>query len=620
MRACQLFALAAATVGALGSAALAQQTFSNTTAITVPVNGVANLYPSTINVAGGPATCGRVTVRLIGVTHTNLDDLDVLLVAPSGDKIMLMSDAGGSLNWTGATVQIETGAPPFPDSGTDLFGLGSLSTAIPYSPTNYQGDAAFPAPAPAAPYGTDLGVLSTDSPNGVWSLYIVDDLAPNSGGFSGGWSITFNSLAPTSTGTAFTYQGRLDNGASPASPNADFQFSLWESASSTSPTEKIGATLSRNGIPLDNGQFTVSLDYGNVYAAGRWLEIAVRSPAGAGAFTTLTPRQRLTPTPLASGALSLVDSSGAFLPAARSDSSANLEVLQNLEVFANAQVTGTFAIGDVAPTVSTEASLADGTGRLQIGDDQGSNLVLDTNEIQARLDGAATDLLLNPSGGNVYIPSGSRLGVGTTAPTVPLQSATGVDVSLADGTGYAMIGTEAGLNLVMDSNEFQARSNGVAATLFLNSNGGAVNCNTTTTTGTGLNVGGTAAKTGGGAWLVLSDQRLKHDIKPLSGTLDKLLNIHGVSYEYNDPKAINEKEGTRIGMVAQEVEKFFPDWVVETPSGYKAIGFTGFEAVTVEALRDLRSEKDAQIKSLKDENDALKARLERIEKLLSEKK
>ena len=66
-------------------------------------------------------------------------------------------------------------------------------------------------------------------------------------------------------------------------------------------------------------------------------------------------------------------------------------------------------------------------------------------------------------------------------------------------------------------------------------------------------------------------------------------------------------------LFAQEVEKVFPDWVHQRDDGYKAVTFRGFEALTVEALRELRSEKDQQIETLEAENDELRERLETLE-------
>ena len=89
-----------------------------------------------------------------------------------------------------------------------------------------------------------------------------------------------------------------------------------------------------------------------------------------------------------------------------------------------------------------------------------------------------------------------------------------------------------------------------------------------------------------------------------------------MTFEYKDPDAINELHGERIGMIAQEVEQVFPDWVEEGGHGYKTLTFRGFEALTVEAFRELRDEKDSQIRSLEDQNEELTRRVERLEALV----
>jgi hypothetical protein len=123
---------------------------------------------------------------------------------------------------------------------------------------------------------------------------------------------------------------------------------------------------------------------------------------------------------------------------------------------------------------------------------------------------------------------------------------------------------------------------------------------------------GSALKPGGGAWGVLSDERSKNDIQPMTGTLDRLLQLKGHAYTYK-PEFVQEGRalpGMQIGLVAQEVETVFPDWVTTGADGLKQVTERSTTALMVEALRDLRTEKDAEI------ND-LKARLEKLEALLA---
>ncbi|WP_089945001.1 tail fiber domain-containing protein [Candidatus Entotheonella palauensis] len=113
-----------------------------------------------------------------------------------------------------------------------------------------------------------------------------------------------------------------------------------------------------------------------------------------------------------------------------------------------------------------------------------------------------------------------------------------------------------------------------------------------------LHVDGSAGKPGGGSWSSASDRRLKKNIEDLDNVLDQLLRLRGVTFEYKNPDAIHELPRVQNGMIAQEVEKIFPQWVEEGANGYKLLTFRGFEALTVEALRELRDEKDAQIAAL----------------------
>src|SRR3989442_6634579 len=97
--------------------------------------------------------------------------------------------------------------------------------------------------------------------------------------------------------TAFTYQGRLTDGGTPANGNYDLQFTLWDSASGGS---QIGSTQALPAVQVSGGVFTVTLDFGaNAFpGANRFLEISARL-SGASAFTLLTPRQQITSTPYA---------------------------------------------------------------------------------------------------------------------------------------------------------------------------------------------------------------------------------------------------------------------------------------------------------------------------------
>ena len=133
-----------------------------------------------------------------------------------------------------------------------------------------------------------------------------------------------------------------------------------------------------------------------------------------------------------------------------------------------------------------------------------------------------------------------------------------------------------------------------------------------------------AAKPTSDRWTVSSDERLKTEIRTIDGALDDLLRLRGVTYRWRDPASQGGMDGTYTGMVAQEVESVFPEWVAEDEDGYKTLTIIGFEGLMVEALRELRGECDTQIAtlqatsgSLRAENTLLRERLAALEDLVS---
>ena len=97
-------------------------------------------------------------------------------------------------------------------------------------------------------------------------------------------------------GTAFTYQGRLNDGSGPAAGTYDFTFALYNASGGPS---QVGPTVTNTGVATTNGLFTVNMDFGSVFNGTiYWLQIGVRTN-GAASFTSLTQRQQLTPAPYA---------------------------------------------------------------------------------------------------------------------------------------------------------------------------------------------------------------------------------------------------------------------------------------------------------------------------------
>lgn len=165
-----------------------QQTFNGSGSISVPSSGTASPYPSTISVSGVPGAVVGVTVTLNNINHTYPDDLDVLLVGPAGQSVILMSDVGGSADLVNVTLT-------FDDAATQELPDNSQLYPGTYRPTNKSPSETFPSPAPSgAPSGTGLWVFNGVNPNGTWSLYVMDDASGDAGSIAGGWSLTITSI------------------------------------------------------------------------------------------------------------------------------------------------------------------------------------------------------------------------------------------------------------------------------------------------------------------------------------------------------------------------------------------------------------------------------------------
>ncbi|MBL8174223.1 MAG: Ig-like domain repeat protein [Bryobacterales bacterium] len=202
----------------LSSAALhGQTTFFNSNAISIPAGGTApitpNLYPSNVSVSGMTGTVSKVVVRLQNMS-VNSPDLDMMLVAPDGKKLVFLSDSGNGALVSNVSLTIDDAAAnqaPAP-------GLGAWTNGATFRPANHSTGDTFASPAPAFNAATEsangsgnasatgtLALFNGINPNGTWSLYVVDDV-PDAGATSiaGGWSLTITTAASAATATSLT--------------------------------------------------------------------------------------------------------------------------------------------------------------------------------------------------------------------------------------------------------------------------------------------------------------------------------------------------------------------------------------------------------------------------------
>ena len=199
-------------------------TFSNATAIAIPATGSvqqmgpANPYPSTITVSGMSGAISKVTVTFHDLTHGSLSDVDALVVAPDGENLVVLSDAGDEstlVTASGATLTFDDAA------ATRVPGSGTVATGS-YRPTNNSiGNAdSFPSPAPSLSSDTTLAGAFTgiEDANGSWRLFIVDDTSGDLGQLAGGWSLTITTeTAAASSTTSVTSSDATSTTGDPVS-------------------------------------------------------------------------------------------------------------------------------------------------------------------------------------------------------------------------------------------------------------------------------------------------------------------------------------------------------------------------------------------------------------------
>lgn len=216
-------------------------TFSNTSSIAIPATGTPNQigpgspYPSNITVSGMAGAVSKVQVRFNALTHSTLNDVDALVVAPSGENLVVLSDIGDPNTLAFANNATLT----FDDAGPAV-SAGNVATGT-YRPTNTGSTDAFASPAPTASNQTTLaGAFTGIDPNGSWQLFIVDDASGDVGTMAGGWSLIITTeVAAVATTTTVTSS---------------------DTTSTTGSSVTFTATVRAGGAPVTSGTVQFAAD------------------------------------------------------------------------------------------------------------------------------------------------------------------------------------------------------------------------------------------------------------------------------------------------------------------------------------------------------------------------
>jgi hypothetical protein len=233
-------------------------------------------------------------------------------------------------------------------------------------------------------------------------------------------------------GTAFTYQGRLNNGTDPANGIYDLRFAIYDALGGGAQQ---GTAITNLATGVTNGVFTVLLDFGNQFpGANRWLDIGLRTNGG-GAFTPLTPRQQLTSTPYAitaanAGLASSVSATNVIGTLADGHLSANVALRSSANTFSGHQ------------TITAGSLFFDNT-QLILGKNSGG---VYENVFYPRWSDNITYLNYGSGGFNIrnnsnvstmFMQNDGKVGIGTTSAGFPLNFASllGDKISLYGNSG-----------------------------------------------------------------------------------------------------------------------------------------------------------------------------------------
>jgi hypothetical protein len=168
-------------------------TFLNPAAI--PINdSPAAPSQSNIAVSGLVGTISKVTVKLDGFNHTYPSDVGAILVGPGGSLKTYLFDGPGPCCPVSPPPAVDLDLT-FDDAAATAFDASASMVSGTYKPSEVF-SSIFDPPAPGGPYATSLSIFNGLSPNGTWSLFVQDFAGFDFGEISGGWSITFEGVAP----------------------------------------------------------------------------------------------------------------------------------------------------------------------------------------------------------------------------------------------------------------------------------------------------------------------------------------------------------------------------------------------------------------------------------------
>ena len=469
-------------------------------------------------------------------------------------------------------------------------------------------------PAAAAGTGTVLTlpattgtVVTTGDSGTVTNTMLAGSIAnaklANSSVTVGSTAIALGASATTLAGltsvTSTSFVGALTGNASTASAWANARtITLGGDLSGSvsidgSANVTLTATVAANSVALGTdttGNYMVDVSAGS--------GISVSHTAGEGSTATITN----------TGVLSVNGATGAITSVAKTTdtlyvgttavglarTSANQALTGITSVAMPGSTSGTLTLQPAAAAGTTTITLPATTGTVVTTGDSGTvtNTMLAGSIANAKL--ANSSITINGSATAL----GGSISVGTVTSVAAGSYLTGGTIT---GTGTLAVDA-ATTNTASKIVARDASGNFSAGTITANLTGNTTGTHTGTATGlagtpnitVGTITSGAIAATGsitatGEITAYFSDERLKTDINPIEGALDKVMAIGGYTYKANDlaHELGVERFDNQIGLLAQEVEAVMPELVTESGlRGYKTIRYDKVVSVLVQAIKE----------------------------------
>ncbi len=420
-------------------------------------------------------------------------------------------------------------------------------------------------------------------------------------------------------GTAFTYQGRLNRDGAPFTGACNLRFGVYDAVSNG---VQIGSTLTRTGVSVNDGLFTVAdLDFGSGVFAGeaRWLEISVQCASDT-VYVRLSPRQALAAAPYALALPGLWTQPHIYSPNLIGGWSGN-----GVSSYVYGAAIGGGGKSNAPNRVTDNFGTVGGGYGNRAGNDAGSLLDAECATVGGGDYNIASNLYATVGGGNGNDASGSYATIGGGNG----NDASGSYATVGGGDGndasgsYATVGGGRS-NIAAGDYSFAAgrgaQANNPGCFVWGDASTSLINCNvdnrwmaraaggvyfyTNSSLTTGVYV-----SAGGGSWSTVSDRNLKENVAAVDGreVLAILETIPISTWNYRTQDASIR----HIGPMAQDFYAAFG--LGENDISITTVDLDGVALAAIQGLHSLSQEQAGRIEQLETENALLHQRLDGLD-------